>query len=83
LQGKNAKLSKYKQLAKYAPLAQWIECWPPKPKVTGSNPVGRANPSVAAFSVSQIFIGPQSGVTADFPGAGLSPGIEPIQKIRI
>src|SRR5829696_3529629 len=25
-----------------APLAQWIECWPPKPKVARSNRAGRA-----------------------------------------
>lgn len=26
-----------------APVAQWIECWPPKPEVVGSIPAGRAN----------------------------------------
>ena len=26
----------------HAPVAQGIECWPPKPKVRGSNPLGRA-----------------------------------------
>ena len=27
----------------YAPVAQWIEHWPPEPGVAGSNPAGRAN----------------------------------------
>lgn len=26
----------------YAPVAQWIEYWPPKPRAGGSNPPGRA-----------------------------------------
>ena len=29
-----------------APVAQWIEYWPPKPGVVGSNPAGRANVTI-------------------------------------
>ena len=29
-------------LPKLAPVAQWIEYWPPKPRVAGSIPAGRA-----------------------------------------
>ena len=37
-----ARKNKYKTAALFAPVAQWIECWPPKPKVARSIRAGRA-----------------------------------------
>ncbi len=34
-----------------APVAQWIECWPPEPKVVGSTPAGRTK-----FIYQKLFI---------------------------
>jgi hypothetical protein len=41
----------------YAAVAQWIEYWPPKPRVVGSIPASRAIPvlaTIASKSVNQL-----------------------------
>ena len=38
-----------------APVAQGIERWSPEPKVTGSIPVGRANPTLLLYLPTKIF----------------------------
>lgn len=35
-----------------APVAQWIERWPPKPKVSGSSPVGRISPTKSVKTIN-------------------------------
>ena len=57
--------------APYAPVAQGIECWPPKPKVVGSNPAGRARNSTTTETGGALFTPPLMfaplGASADNP----------------
>ena len=49
-----ARKNKYKTAALFAPVAQWIECWPPKPKVARSIRAGRAIKKFVVFLVKHL-----------------------------